>query len=97
VGNTSRDHDDITGAQLHRLPTLAAEPDPNGSSGDAERLVRGAVIVMVRVDPVDPGCAPIIAGKQCLASSRGTGTGFEHGAIDDEGQIRVIRHVSVIG
>src|ERR1700730_13683601 len=97
VGNASWDHNDITGAQLNRLAALAAEPDPNGSSGDAERLVRGAVIVMMRVDPVDPGCAPVITGKQRLASSRGTGTGFKHGAIDDQRQIRIIRHMPVVG
>ena len=46
VGDAGRDHDDISGAQLDRSAALAAEPQADPTSGNAEHLMRGAMIVM---------------------------------------------------
>ena len=46
VGDAGRDHDDISGAQLDRSAALAAEPQADPTSGTAEHLMRGAMIVM---------------------------------------------------
>ena len=73
MGDAGRDHDNIAGAQLDCRATLAAEPYVDGSGNDAEHLMRGAVIVVVRVDPVSPGRAPIVAGEQRFAIGGGTG------------------------
>src|SRR5947209_7507602 len=55
VGNAGRDHDDVAGVQLYRCTALAAEPHANRSGRDPEHLVRGAVIMVVGVNPVAPG------------------------------------------
>src|SRR6516165_11299484 len=52
VGEAGRGHDDITSAQLHRLAALATQSHADPTGGDAEDLVRAAVIVMMRIDPV---------------------------------------------
>ena len=61
VGDAGRDHDDIASTQLHVQPTFATEPDADPTGGDAEHLVRAAVIVMMRIDAVLPGARPAIA------------------------------------
>ena len=97
MGDAGRDHDDIAGAQLDRRAALAAEPHADGPGSDAEHLVRGAVIVMVRVDPVAPRRAPAVGGEQRFAVGGRIGAGFERTAVDDQRQRRVVRHVPVIG
>src|SRR5438270_12367353 len=67
VGDPGRDHDDIAGTQFDALPTLATKPDPGLAGGDAEHLMRGAVIVVMRVDAVAPGAGPAMLGEQPLA------------------------------
>jgi hypothetical protein len=62
VSATRRDHDDIIGAQLHSLAAFAAEPHLDVSGGYPQHLAGGAVVVMVRIDPVAPGCALAVAG-----------------------------------
>src|SRR5260370_110425 len=63
VGAAGRDHDDVAGVQLYRCAVLAAEPHPNRPNRDAEHLVRGAVVMVVRVDTVAPSAAPAVVGK----------------------------------
>ena len=83
MGHTRRNHDDITGAQLHRLATLAAQSDADPTGGDAEHLVRAAVIVMTRVDPVFPGAGPTIAIEQRHTARCRIATGFKRATVDD--------------
>src|SRR5438445_7905286 len=67
VRDPGRDHDDVAGAQLDGLPALAAEPDPGAARGDPEHFMRGAVVVVMRVDAVAPGIGPSMLRKPPLA------------------------------
>src|SRR6516165_2881916 len=80
VGEAGRDHDDITSAQLHRLAALATQSHADPTGGDAEDLVRAAVIVMMRIDPVLPGSGPTISIEQRHTPRRGIAVGFERAA-----------------
>ena len=44
VRDPGRDHDDVAGAQFDGLAVVAAEPHPRGAGGDAQYLMRRAVI-----------------------------------------------------
>jgi hypothetical protein len=83
VGHTCRNDDDITGTQLHRLAILATQSDADPTRGDAEHLVRAAVIVMTRIDPVLPGAGPTIAIEQRHTARPGIAAGFERATVDD--------------
>src|SRR5688572_27809363 len=52
---------DIAGLDRNLAAVRTAEQEPRGSRGEAERLVRAGVIVMVRVDAVAPGGGPAVA------------------------------------
>ena len=97
VGHTCRNDDDITGTQLHRLAILATQSDADPTRGDAEHLVRAAVIVMTRIDPVLPGAGPTIAIEQRHTARPGIAAGFERATVDDQRQPGVVRHIAAIG
>jgi hypothetical protein len=95
--DAGRDHDDISGAQLNRGTVLAAEPDPGGAAGNAEHLVRGAVIMMMPVYPVAPRLGPAMRLEHCLAARREIALAAERPAIKHQRQRRVVRYSAVIG
>ena len=81
--NAGGDHDDVTGLQLHCPAMLAAEPNADRPDDDAEGFMRGAVVVMMRVDAVAPSAAPTVALEQSHASLSGLGAGLKYAAVDD--------------
>jgi len=54
----------MTGAQLHGPARLAAESHADPTGGNAEHLMRAAVIVVMRVDAVLPCAGPASALEQ---------------------------------
>src|SRR5690242_14004697 len=83
VGNPGRDHGDVARVELHPFAGFAAEPYPNRPGGDTEHLVCRAVIMVVRINPVAPGAAPAIGGKEPLAFGGAPRTGLQRAAIDN--------------
>ncbi len=83
--------------QFDDLALGAAEAHPREAGGHAERLVRGAVVVVMGVDAVAPCARPFVAAEERLAGRRGPGAGCDRAAIDEQRQRRVVRHESVIG
>jgi hypothetical protein len=63
MSNTGGDYDNVASAQFEQLAAFAAKPDSHGSRGNAENLMRCAVIMVMRVDPIDPSSTPMIAGE----------------------------------
>ena len=97
VSNAGWDHDDIAGTQLNGLAALATQSHADPTRGDAEHLVRAAVIVMMRIDPILPGAGPTIAIEQRHAARRSIASGFERAAIDDQREPGIIWHPAIIG
>jgi len=97
VRHSSGDHDDVARAQFDQVAVFAAEADADGPGGDAEHFMCRAVVVVVRIDAVDPASAPVITSKQPLARSRRTGAGFERRPVDDDRQRSIVWDVPVIG
>src|SRR6266404_6148258 len=95
VRNAGGDHDDVTGLQLHCPAMLAAEPNADRPDDDAEDFMRGAVVVMMRVDAVAPSAAPTVALEQSHASLSGLGAGLKYATVDDQRQPRIVRHAAV--
>jgi hypothetical protein len=86
-----RDRHDVAGTQLDGLPALAAEPHPGAVRGDAGHLMRGAAVMVMRIDAVAPSVGPAMLREQLLAC-RGAIAAFGQGAaIYDERQGRVVR------
>ena len=83
VGDAGRDYDNVAGAELHRPAALATESHADPTGGDAEHLVRAAVIVMTRVDPVFPGAGPTIAIEQRHTARCRITAGFKRATVDD--------------
>src|ERR1700730_15788631 len=66
VADPGRNDDDIARADRDGLALIAAEADACLAFGDAEDLMRSAVIVMIRVDAVAPAAAPAVAREERL-------------------------------
>ena len=71
MGDAGWNHDDITGAQLHRPARLAAESHADPTGGNGKHLMRAAVIVVMRVAGVLPCAGPAIALEQGRTARRG--------------------------
>jgi hypothetical protein len=71
---TGRDHQRIPGAQHHERALLAAEPRGHPTFIYAEHLVRGAVVVVRRVQPIAPRRGPLVRREPALERV-GTGCG----------------------
>src|SRR5258706_5023662 len=96
MGDPGRDHDDIAGAQFDGLPALPAEPHRGISGGDAQHLMRRAVVMVMSVDAVAPGAGPAVSGKHRLAGRGAVAAFSQNPAVDHERQ-RIVRHDAVIG
>src|SRR5258707_7604474 len=70
VADPGGNDDDIARAHRDRLALVSAEADARRAFGDAENLMRSAVIVMIRVDAVAPAAAPAAAREEGLECAR---------------------------
>src|SRR5205809_774131 len=70
MGDTRRNENDVTGADLDGLAVLATKSQSCGAIIDTERFVRRAVIMSKGIDAVPPGVAPIVLSESALEDGR---------------------------
>ncbi|MNP61387.1 hypothetical protein D3C76_1565660 [compost metagenome] len=64
MARACRQHQHIARLDAQRLPRFAAERQPRIPAGDAQRLVRIGMKVVIVENPVTPQWGPMMAGKQ---------------------------------
>jgi hypothetical protein len=97
VRDPGRNHDDIAGVQLDAGAVLAAEPHARRAAGNAQHLVRGAVVMMMAVNAVAPRAGPTMGVEHVLAARGEIAVAAERAAIKHERQRWVVRYDAVIG
>ena len=76
VGDASRNDGDITRFEGNVGAVRTTELDFYGGAGAAEDLMRAGMIMLNRINPVDPGAAPAMRCKgpdHGIGTERGTG------------------------
>lgn len=63
VCNSRWNHYNVSSANLHIDSALAAQPDSRGATVHSKHFVRGAVIVVIRKNPVAPRTGPVELAK----------------------------------
>ena len=71
VTDTGGDHYHVAGLDAERDARITAQPHRSGTSVDPQDLVRGAVEVMERKDPVTPARGPAVGVKKIFEHGRG--------------------------
>src|SRR5947199_4447113 len=78
--------------QIDEGAAVTAKTHLSRAGDDAERFMRGAVVVVVGINAAAPTAAPAIAGEQPLTGRSRAGAALEHLPIHDERQTRVVGH-----
>jgi hypothetical protein len=87
------DHDGVAGGDLDDGASRATELHARGACGDAEHFVRRGMIVMERIDAVDPGVAPAVGCEQVLDTLRIVWDGC---TIEGQRQARIVGDGAVV-
>ncbi len=96
--DTGRDDDDIAGRELNDRPLGPAELHAGAAAGDAQHFVRLAMVVLERVDAVDPGVTPGMVREK--RDDEGLGIAGAHqvnrAAVEQQRQARIVGDQAVI-
>jgi len=94
VAGAGGENEDISGLDGDGLATFAAEDEVGVTTGEAQDLVGGGMIVVEGVDPVAPLRRPSVGGKGALHVSGQVAVGFEHTSIE-QNRKRAVGHPAV--